>query len=152
VSRFVSRAGRLAYHDRRRPGLAKILADTPGLAAKIDSIATAISTDVQDEEAVMARSMALLVAGKFPKPVVTGRIVERFGQKMDFRRWEKGRPADMLLVPIPDKSRWKVVTTANDGGTPLQIVCGALELSTSKWCLQWIALSKKLKRACEDPE
>jgi hypothetical protein len=143
VSRFVSRTGRLAYHDRRRPGLAKILADTPGLAEKIDSL---------DEEAVMARSMALLVAGKFPKPDATGHIVERFGQKMDFRRWENGRPADMLLVPIPDKSRWKVVMTANDGGTPLRVEWGAKSPSTSKYCLQWLALSKKLKRACEDPE
>jgi hypothetical protein len=184
VRRFSSRSGRLAYHDRCRPGLAKILADTPGLAAKIDSIATAVSTDaqdeetvtarsmalvvarkfpkpktatavstdVQDEEAVTARSMALLVAGKFPKPNSPGLSVIRFGQSMYFRHWEHGRPADMLLVPIPNESQWKVVMTANDGGTPLQSVCGANSSSTSKWCRRWLALCTNLKRACEDPE
>jgi hypothetical protein len=131
------------------PVLARLIAGVPGLAGRI----TSLPTEFPNEVTAFGRSMALLVAGKLQVPKGTLTEFPYYGQTMGFAQWDTSRTGCLVLVPPePHLLRWAVVLTSNDDGDPLQIVCGALKLSTSKWCLQWIALSKKLKRACEDPE
>jgi hypothetical protein len=131
------------------PGLAKIIAKSPGLAERI----TSLPTDLPSKEAAYARSMALLVAGKFPRPNPDARNISRFGLQMCFGAWDVSRSGDLQLVPIGRSNpRWTVVSTANDGGKSLVVTCGGLSPSTSKWCKTWRASCKKLQKACESPE